>query len=60
MSISEEKINKVFNLAIYLQFMGVLIPHSNFDKIKEIVSSVHEFLKTWSKQHTGVKCDKEI
>lgn len=55
MSISEEKINEVFNLAIYLQFMGVLIPHSNFDKIKEIVSNVHEFLKTSTNEEIAAK-----
>lgn len=55
MNISEEKINEVFNLAIYLQFMGVLVPNSNFNKIKEIVFSVHEFLKTSSNEEIASK-----
>jgi len=49
MNSNEEKINDVYNLAIYLQLMGVLVPNSDIEKIKDVVFSTHEFLKTSSK-----------
>lgn len=55
MNLSEEKINEVFNLAIYLQLMGVLVPNSDIEKIKDVVFSTHEFLKVSSKEEIALK-----
>lgn len=51
----EERINEVFNIAVYLQLMGAFVPNSDWRQIKEIVLSTHDFLKNSPKKQIESK-----
>jgi len=54
-NINENKINEVFNLAVYLQFMAYCVPNSNSDKANNLVKLTREFLTNSSKDEIDSK-----
>jgi len=45
MSDLEKRINETFDYAVYLHMVGNFVPNTDYKQIKEIVDSVHDFLK---------------
>ncbi|WP_233885861.1 hypothetical protein [Tenacibaculum piscium] len=41
----EKKINETFDYAVYLHMVGCFVPNTDYKEIKEIVDSVHNFIK---------------
>lgn len=50
-----ERVNETFNLAVYLQMMGAIIPGSDWAKVKEVVTSVHDFIKESDEDEVNFK-----
>lgn len=41
----EKKINETFDYVVYLHLIGCFVPNTDYKQIKEIVDSVHNFIK---------------
>lgn len=51
----QAEVNEVIDYVVYLQIMGSFIPSSNFDQIKDIVTSTNDFIRTSSEQEIKMK-----
>lgn len=51
----QTEISEVINYVVYLQIMGSFVPNSNFEQIKDIVSSTKDFIRNSSEQEINLK-----
>ena len=51
----EEKVNEIFNIAVYMHLMGSFVPHVKCDEFEKILDSVRSFFKTVSRQEANSK-----
>lgn len=49
------EISEVIDLIVYLQIMGSFVPNSNFEQIKDIVTSSNDFIRNSSEQEIKLK-----
>lgn len=50
MTNNEKEINEVFNIALYLQFIGSFSPQADFREMLEITNKTYDFIKQTDKQ----------
>lgn len=55
MSKLQEKVNEVVDLLVYIQLMGSFIPGSNYNEIREIITSTNDFLRNSPEKEVKVK-----
>lgn len=51
----QDKVNEFLNQVVYLQIIGSFVPNVDFNQIKEIVTSTHDFIKTSTEEEVEAK-----
>lgn len=42
----KNKVNQIFNIAVYLKLMSSFVPDTNFDLVSKMVEDIYDFFKS--------------